>query len=157
MTIGERIKALRHKKGWSQRELARLAGIRRATLIDLETGASPGTRTDIARRLAKAFGVTLDYLAGMYGDEDDASCLTGVGGSPSRRSRENILRNSSTKERIKRKKSCVEVWEFPRPSGHPTNAQEIASVCRQGLHETTTPKPPTGNPSSPCRYVADAG
>ncbi len=70
MTIGERIKVERNKKGWSQRELARLAGVRHATLVELETGARTETRTDIVRRLAKTLGVTSDWLIGMY--EDDA-------------------------------------------------------------------------------------
>jgi len=70
MTIGERIKALRLKKGLSQRELARQAGVRQATLADLETGIRTETRTDIARRLARVLGVTVDYLVGMYGDDE---------------------------------------------------------------------------------------
>ena len=70
MTIGERIKALRQKKGWSQRELARLARVRHATLAELETGLRTETRTDIARRLAKTLGVTVDYLVGMYEDDE---------------------------------------------------------------------------------------
>ena len=70
MTMGARIKALRQKKGWSQRELARLAGVRHATLAELETGMRTETRTDIARRLAKTLGVTVDYLVGMYEDPE---------------------------------------------------------------------------------------
>jgi transcriptional regulator with XRE-family HTH domain len=70
MTIGERIKALRQKKGWSQRELARLAGVRHATLAELETGMRTETRTDIARRLAQTLGITVDYLVGMYEDTE---------------------------------------------------------------------------------------
>ena len=70
MTIGERIKALRQKKGWSQRALARLAGVRQATLAELETGMRTETRTDIARRLAKTLGVTVDYLVGTYEDTE---------------------------------------------------------------------------------------
>ena len=82
MKIGERIKALRQKKGWSQRELARLAGVRHATLVELETGLRTETRTDIARRLAKTLGVTIDYLVGMYEDEDDeVPVRVGVGES----------------------------------------------------------------------------
>ena len=75
MTIGERIKALRQKKGWSQRELARRARIRHATLVDLETGLRTETRTDIARQLAKTLGVTMDYITGMYDDDEDAELL----------------------------------------------------------------------------------
>ena len=76
MTIGARIKALRQKKGWSQRELARLAGVRHATLVKLETGMRTETRTDIVRRLAKTLGVTTDYLIGMYEDDEDPDPAT---------------------------------------------------------------------------------
>ena len=71
-TIGARIKTIRQKKSWSQRELARVAGVRQATVAELETGMRTETRTDILRRLAKALGVTADWLIGMYdADEDD--------------------------------------------------------------------------------------
>jgi transcriptional regulator with XRE-family HTH domain len=73
MAIGERIKTLRLKKGMSQRELARQAEVRHATLVELETGIRTETRTDIARRIAKVLGVTVDYLVGMYEDEE-AQC-----------------------------------------------------------------------------------
>jgi len=62
MTIGARIKALRQKKGWSQRELARLAGVRHATLVELETGMRTETRTDIVRRLAKTLSVAATHI-----------------------------------------------------------------------------------------------
>jgi transcriptional regulator with XRE-family HTH domain len=81
VTIGERIKILRLKKGLSQRALARQAHVRHATLVELETGIRTETRTDIARRLAKVLGVTVDYLVGMYENEEEgeASVLTSVG------------------------------------------------------------------------------
>jgi transcriptional regulator with XRE-family HTH domain len=69
MTIGDRIKLLRLKKGLSQRALARHAQVRHATLVELETGVRTETRTDIARRLARVLGVTVDYLVGMYEEE----------------------------------------------------------------------------------------
>src|SRR5882724_5372483 len=70
MTIGARIKALRQKKGWSQRELARLAGVRHATLVELETGMRTGTRIHILRRLAKPSCVTTRYLTGIYKNKE---------------------------------------------------------------------------------------
>jgi len=70
MTMGERIKTTRRKRGWSQRELARRARVRQATISELEAGMQTETRTDILRRLAQALGVTMDYLAGMY-EEDE--------------------------------------------------------------------------------------
>ena len=71
MSLGERLRTERQKKGWSQRELARRARVRHATIVEIETGARTETRTDIARRLAIALGVTVDYLVGMY-ETDEA-------------------------------------------------------------------------------------
>ena len=36
--LGQRIKQARERKGWSQRELARQAGVRHAIISELETG-----------------------------------------------------------------------------------------------------------------------
>jgi transcriptional regulator with XRE-family HTH domain len=71
-TFGERIIYLRSKKNLSQSELVRQAGIPYSTLCSLETGLRSGEKVSlgIAKRLALALSVTLDYLAGMY-EEDD--------------------------------------------------------------------------------------
>jgi transcriptional regulator with XRE-family HTH domain len=68
MTIGNRIKVLRNKKGLSQAELCRLATLKQPTLHGYESGHRPaeGMSVDAALRLAQALGVTLDYLAGAY-------------------------------------------------------------------------------------------
>jgi transcriptional regulator with XRE-family HTH domain len=55
-----RIKELRTKRKWSMRELARRAGIRPATLVALEHGASP--RLDTLVKLADAFDVKVTQL-----------------------------------------------------------------------------------------------
>ena len=75
MTIGERITYLRNKKGWSQAELARRAKIGQSTLHAYESGNRPaqGMSVEIAIRLARELGVTVDYLVGVY--EDDESEL----------------------------------------------------------------------------------
>ncbi len=70
MSIGERLKRERLKKGWSQKKLGELARVRQATIAELETGVQKETRTDIARRLARVLGVTVDYLVGMYEDDE---------------------------------------------------------------------------------------
>ncbi len=69
MRIGDRLKIVRRQHGWSQHELARRAQVRQATIADLESGTSRETRTDVARRLARALGITVDYLVGMYEEE----------------------------------------------------------------------------------------
>jgi DNA-binding XRE family transcriptional regulator len=72
-TLGERIIYLRAKKNLSQSALARQASIPYSTLCSLEKGLRSGEKVSlgIAKRLALALGVTLDYLAGMY-DEDES-------------------------------------------------------------------------------------
>ncbi len=55
-----RVTELRKRRGWSQGELAKRAGVRRATIHALERGASP--RLDTLEKLAKAFGVKVTQL-----------------------------------------------------------------------------------------------
>jgi transcriptional regulator with XRE-family HTH domain len=71
-TFGARIISLRSQRNLSQSALARQAGIPCSTLCSLETGLRSGEKVSlrIAKRLARTLGVTLDYLAGMYEDDD---------------------------------------------------------------------------------------
>jgi len=55
-----RVKELRTKRKWSQRELARRAGLQHVTIVHLERGASP--RLDTLVKLADAFGVKVTAL-----------------------------------------------------------------------------------------------
>lgn len=55
-----RVTELRKRRGWSQEELAKRAGVRRATIHALERGASP--RLDTLAKLAVAFGVKVAAL-----------------------------------------------------------------------------------------------
>lgn len=55
-----RVKELRKRRRWSQDELASRAGVRRATIVALERGASP--RLDTLAKLAVAFGVKVTAL-----------------------------------------------------------------------------------------------
>ena len=69
-SFSERVKALREKKKLSLRGLARAASIPVSTVSYLEGGQrlcdDLSVRT--AKRLALAFGVTLDYLCGTQED-----------------------------------------------------------------------------------------
>jgi XRE family transcriptional regulator of biofilm formation len=69
MIIGERVRKRRLELGLSQRELARRLGVRYATLSDLERGVREEMTIGLLRKLAKALGVTSDWLIGMYEDE----------------------------------------------------------------------------------------
>jgi transcriptional regulator with XRE-family HTH domain len=70
MNLGDRLKSAREKKGWSQRELARQAHVRYATISELENGKRIAMNTDTAKRLARVLGVGIDYLVGTWDDED---------------------------------------------------------------------------------------
>lgn len=71
MRIGQRIKVQREKKGWSQHALARQSGIPQATISRLESGGMKDIQTTLARRLARALGIGIDYLAGTFEDDED--------------------------------------------------------------------------------------
>ncbi len=72
MTIGERIRKRRRELGLTQRELARRLDIRYATISDVERGIHKDVSSTLLRQLAKALGVTADYLIGMYDEDEDA-------------------------------------------------------------------------------------
>lgn len=63
--VGERLKAMRLKRGYSLRGLATLASVPVSTISAVESGERQGDNLTLAtgRALAQALGVTLDYLA----------------------------------------------------------------------------------------------
>src|SRR5438094_672225 len=75
MTLGEKLKALREARGWSQHELAQRAHVRQALVSELESGKKEDTTGSVFRRLARALHVSVDYLVGMYnGTADPSPC-----------------------------------------------------------------------------------
>ena len=68
--LGQRIRQARERKGWSQRELARQAQVRHAIISELETGKKTDTIGVILKRLARALGVSVDFLLGTFEDDD---------------------------------------------------------------------------------------
>lgn len=63
MNISKRIVEIRKEKDWSQTDLATNSGVSREMIGKYERGdASPSI--DAAKRIADAFGVSLDYLVG---------------------------------------------------------------------------------------------
>ena len=62
-SFAERVRFLRKKKGWTLNQLSETSGVSRATLSKIENGKNPMFDTVI--RLADAFGVSTDYLAGI--------------------------------------------------------------------------------------------
>lgn len=62
MTFGEKILYLRKEKSWSQAELAEKLGTHGALIGKYERNESRPL-VDTAKKMADAFGVSLDYLA----------------------------------------------------------------------------------------------
>ena len=58
----QRIKALRERKGWSQSELARRAGVTSQYIVQLESGARKNPSLDVLRKLADALDVKVESL-----------------------------------------------------------------------------------------------
>jgi transcriptional regulator with XRE-family HTH domain len=68
----ERLQRLRLNKGLSRRKLEDLAAIPHGIVSRLESGAQDYPSVPVAMRLAKVLGVSVDYLIGMYEDEEDS-------------------------------------------------------------------------------------
>ncbi len=62
--FGQRLKEQRTKKGLNQKELSSICGVSTQTISGYEKGGKLPT-IDNAARLAKALGVSLDWLAGI--------------------------------------------------------------------------------------------
>jgi len=66
--LGDRIKAEREKRGWSQAALASRAGVSQTTITDLERGASAATTKLIP--IAKALKVNPNWLETGQGQRE---------------------------------------------------------------------------------------
>jgi transcriptional regulator with XRE-family HTH domain len=70
MTVGERIKRQRQRLGMSLRDLEARSGVSRGFVSRLERNERTQLGLEVAKQLAQALGVTVDYLAGMYEEAD---------------------------------------------------------------------------------------
>jgi transcriptional regulator with XRE-family HTH domain len=64
-TIYERIGDLRTSRGWSQKKLSDITRITASQISRIETGVIENISSDILFKLAKAFGVSVDYILGI--------------------------------------------------------------------------------------------
>jgi transcriptional regulator with XRE-family HTH domain len=64
-TFRERLLLARRRKGWTQQELAKRAGVTYVTISRIEIGEAKQVYVETVMRLAKALDVTTDALLGM--------------------------------------------------------------------------------------------
>lgn len=70
--IAERVEQCRTEKGWTRAELARRAQVNQTHLWKILGGQRPRVEALTVKRLARALGVTTDYLLGMdVADEEE--------------------------------------------------------------------------------------
>jgi len=62
MSIGERLKALRKEKGYTQKQLGQIINKSSQVISNWERGYTTGITDSDIRALSKAFGVSADYL-----------------------------------------------------------------------------------------------
>ena len=55
LRFGKRVKELRAKRGWTQKELARRAGISKSYLQKIESQNPPDVTLDVIAKLARGF------------------------------------------------------------------------------------------------------
>ncbi|MEQ8692637.1 MAG: helix-turn-helix transcriptional regulator [Pseudomonadales bacterium] len=99
-TLGEKIKKLRKKEGYTLDKLAELAGCSKSYIWELENNSPPRPSAEKLSRIAEELKVTLDYFLGEEISEADA-----VDEKFYRRYR-NL--SEETKEKIRK---IVDVWE----------------------------------------------
>ena len=72
-TLGARIRRTRQRYGMSQAELARRIKISGNSLNKIELGETPDPRASRIKAIAKALGVSTDYLLGCEDEESKVS------------------------------------------------------------------------------------
>jgi len=60
--LAKNVEKLRKQKGLSQEKLARLADVANNTIIKMESGKNKNPTLETLRKVAKAFGVSVDEL-----------------------------------------------------------------------------------------------
>jgi transcriptional regulator with XRE-family HTH domain len=72
-TIGKRLRYLRYKHDWTKAKLAEDSGVPLATISLVERGLRSGEGLSVAtvRKLAKAFGISVDALIAQELEESE--------------------------------------------------------------------------------------
>jgi transcriptional regulator with XRE-family HTH domain len=73
--FGRRVTRIREQRGLTQQELATRAGTTYQTIWRIENGKHVEPGIYIAREIARALGVSLDYLVNLHGETDNVELL----------------------------------------------------------------------------------
>jgi transcriptional regulator with XRE-family HTH domain len=76
-TFGQRLRMIREKRGLSPTQLAEVSGVPYETIYRVERGTHTEPRVSVAVKLARALGVSLDVLAGVYDEESQPALSSG--------------------------------------------------------------------------------
>jgi transcriptional regulator with XRE-family HTH domain len=104
-SIAERVDALRREKGWSKVELARRSQLHQQHIYKVLAGERKHISVDTVIALARAFGVSTDYLLGLQ---------AGHGAAPVPQQRIGTVRN------VTHEYAHLETFAAPRPSPRTT-------------------------------------
>ncbi len=85
--LGERIAERRQQIGWTQTDLARALGVAPSRISEFENGAKTDCNLSTARRLARALGCGIDYLAATWDQAEDPEPVPAPPPGPRRRGR----------------------------------------------------------------------
>ena len=69
--FGKRLRERREARGWEQTDLARASGVSASVISRLESGERQDVKARIARKLARALGIGVDYLLNTFGEEGE--------------------------------------------------------------------------------------
>ena len=69
--IGEKIATRRKQLGWTQTDLARKIGIASSRISEFENGIKTDCNLSTAKRLARALGCSIDYLADTWDEGEE--------------------------------------------------------------------------------------
>jgi transcriptional regulator with XRE-family HTH domain len=75
-TLGDRLRKVRRHHHLTQRQLAKVLGVRRGELAKWEAGqAQPGDGVSLAQRVSRVYGVPVNWLLGYVDHVGQASLI----------------------------------------------------------------------------------
>lgn len=77
--FGQRVAAMRDRRGWTQQDLAAKAHIPYQTIWKIENGTLKSPSLIMASRIARALDADLNWLAGLYDERELVVSGCGLG------------------------------------------------------------------------------